>query len=45
MNGPKWIDGVERFADDDPGNLGDPIEALDVMLWEAELGHRPDLRY
>ena len=37
VNGPRWIDGVQRFDDDDPVNVGDPIEALDLMLWETEL--------
>ena len=36
--GPRDLDGVQRFPDDDPVNLRDPVEELDVLLWEADLG-------
>jgi len=39
MNGPSEIDGVMRFADDDPINMGDPVEALNAML-AASRGER-----
>ena len=35
--GPRDLDGVQRFPDDDPVNLGDPVEGLDLLQWEAEL--------
>jgi hypothetical protein len=34
---PAEIDGVQRFEPWHEINRGDPIEALDLLLWETEL--------
>ena len=33
-----YIDGVARFAADDFVNRVDPVEGIDLLLWEVELG-------
>jgi len=35
---PAEIDGVHRFEPWHEINRGDPIEALELLIWESELG-------